>query len=461
VSEWLSAALDFIPRWLEFQIGYLAQTGCAVAIAERGRIVLDQAFGIADLATGERLTPRHRFRVASHSKSFTAAGILKLHEEGRLRIDDPVGKFVADLHPAVAAVSLAQLLSHSAGVVRDGVDAGYFMDRHPFLTAPELLSGLAAPPMLAPSLRFKYSNYGFGLLGLVIAAVTGEAYTSWIRHAIIAPAGLEETAPDIERPPRPPFARGHSGRVPLGRRVVIPGENASQAMAAATGFVSTARDLALFFSQLDPESETRLLSPLSRREMARRLWRDRESALEQYYGLGLMSGKPGAWEWFGHAGMFQGYISGTRMFPREGFTVSVLTNAVDSPAQLWLDGIAHILETVAEGGAAVEKTRGWSGRWWTLWGAMDLVPMGDAVRTANPALFKPFEDGTTIAVTGQDSGRLTHGSGFRGIGETVRLVRDSDGTPRELWFGGVQCLLEHALAREMTKRYEPRGQGTD
>jgi D-alanyl-D-alanine carboxypeptidase len=454
VSEWLPTALDYIARWLEFQLRHLDQPGCAVAVAQRGRIVFDEAFGIADLATGERLTPRHRFRVASHSKSFTAAGILKLREEGRLGLDDTVGKFVAGLHPAIASVTLAQLLSHSAGVVRDGVDSGYFLDRGPFLTAPELLSGLAAPPTLEPSLRFKYSNYGFGLLGLVIAAIAGEAYTSWISRTIIAAAGLEETAPDIETPLRPPFARGHSGRLPLGRRVVIPGENAGQAMAAATGFVSTARDLALFFSQLDPGSEARLLSPLSRREMARRLWPDTESALEQYYGLGLMASKPGAWEWFGHGGSFQGYISGTHIYPRQGFAVSVLTNAVDGPAQLWLGGIAHIFETVAAGGAPAENTRGWSGRWWTLWGATDAVPLGEVVRTAAPTLFKPFEDGMTIAVTGPDSGRITHGSGFRGIGETVRLLRDGDGTPRELWFGGVRCLPEQALAHEMTERYE-------
>ena len=61
-------------------------------------MVLERAFGHADLATGEPLTPRHRFRVASHSKSFTAAGILKLREQGKLKLDDPVGQFVDRLH---------------------------------------------------------------------------------------------------------------------------------------------------------------------------------------------------------------------------------------------------------------------------------------------------------------------------------------------------------------------------
>ena len=117
---WLSSALDYIPDWLAFQMRTSEQPGCMVAIARRGRVVLERAWGAADLATGEPLTPRHRFRIASHTKSFTAAGILKLREEGKLRLDDPVGQFVDQLHASVARSTIAQLLSHSAGLIRDG-----------------------------------------------------------------------------------------------------------------------------------------------------------------------------------------------------------------------------------------------------------------------------------------------------------------------------------------------------
>jgi hypothetical protein len=85
---------------------------------------------------------------------------------------------------------------------------------------------------------------------------------------------------------------------------------------------------------------------------------------------------------------------------------------------------------------------------------MDLVALGESVRSAVPAQLRPFEDGMTIAITGEDTGRITRGSGFRGIGESVRLIRDDAGAPRALWFGGVQLLPEHLLAREMTERYE-------
>ena len=83
MKPWLAPALDYVVSWLDFQRSHHEQPGCAVAIADDGEIVLEAAFGSADLATGEALTPRHGFRIASHSKSFTSAGILRLVDEGR------------------------------------------------------------------------------------------------------------------------------------------------------------------------------------------------------------------------------------------------------------------------------------------------------------------------------------------------------------------------------------------
>ena len=98
-DKWLVGALDYIPRWIELQMQWTDQPGCAIAVAKDGTTLLEAAFGHADLPAGKTLTPRHRFRVASHSKTFTAAGILKLREQGALQLDDPVGRYVGDLHP--------------------------------------------------------------------------------------------------------------------------------------------------------------------------------------------------------------------------------------------------------------------------------------------------------------------------------------------------------------------------
>lgn len=452
MEAWLEAALDYIPRWVDFQRQHFDQPGCAVAIARGAEIVLDRAFGVASLATGEPLTTQHRFRVASHSKTFTATGILKLHDEGRLRLDDVAGAFVAGLHPEVAVVTVGQLLSHSAGLVRDGGDSGQFTDRRPFRGEAELRADLALPPPLQPNERFKYSNHGFGLLGLIIEAVTGEPYPAWIMREVVDAAGLKSTYADIGLV-EGRLASGHGTRLPLGRRPIIPGDNPTHAMASATGFVSTAADLARFFAQLSPKAETSVLSAASRRDMARRHWRDNESSLERYYGLGTIGGQWQGWDWFGHSGSFQGFITRTAVFPGEGLTVSVLTNAIDGFAHPWLDGIAHILKSFSLGGAPSSVAASWAGRFWTLWSAVDLVPIGEKVFAFSPAFQPPFTEGSEIAVTGEGVGKVVRASGFLSPGEPVRCARGEDGTVCEVWIGGVRLSLEASFVAELTALY--------
>ncbi len=449
----LKAALDYLPRWLEFQMGASQQPGCLIAIAHRGTVVFERAFGTANLATGEALTPRHRFRIASHSKSFTSAGVMKLREQRRLKLDDTAGQFVEGLHPGVARATIAQLLSHTAGLVRDGADAGQFLDRRPYYNAQELRADLKGPLIIEPNTRHKYSNHGFGLIGLIIEAITGEPYNAWIKREIIDAAGLTETTPDTPLRRGTPFARGHSGRLLVGRRLVIPGDNPANAIAPAGGFVSTAADTARFFAQLSPTARRSVLSAASRREMTRRQWRVPHSSLEQYYGLGTTSGTFNGWDHFGHSGGWQGYLSRTCCFPQQQLAVTVLTNAIDGWAHVWVDGTVSILQAFARNGAPTRKVKDWSGRWWTLWGAVDLVPMGNKVVVAAPGFINPLVDAGEIAITGRNSGRVALGGGYGSHGESVRCRRTKSGRISELWLAASKFLPAAKVAREMEKRY--------
>jgi len=453
MDDWLAPAFAYIPQWLEYQMRQSEQPGCVLALVHDGRVVFERAFGHADIVSRVPLTPRHRFRVASHSKTFSAAGILKLREERKLALDDRAGQYVEGLHPAIAEATIAQLLSHSAGIIRDGTDSGQWHDARQFLDEAELRADLAAAPTIDANTRFKYSNHAFGLIGLVIEAVTGSPYRDWIRRAIIDPAGLEETDPDMPLPAAVPTAHGHSGKLPLGRRVVIPGDNPTNALAAATGFVSTARDLARFFVQLDPAAKDSMLSAGSRREMIRPQWRYPHTDIERYYGLGVSSGKTAEWAWFGHGGGFQGFISRTVALPDRGLAVSLLTNAVDGPAGPWLEGVIHILASFAKHGAPTDKVRDWTGRWWSLWGAVDLLPVGDKVMVAVPSLPSPFTEASEISVSGADDGRFTAAAGPARYGESVRRVRRADGTVGEVWFGGMRLVPEAEAAAELKARY--------
>jgi CubicO group peptidase (beta-lactamase class C family) len=456
MDTWLKSALAYVPEWLTMQMRHSQQPGCIVAVAHHGRVVLEHAIGSADLDTQEALTPRHRFRVASHSKSFTATGIMLLREQKKLRLDDEAGTYVPDLYPLVGRTTLTQLLSHSAGIVRDGPDAGQFTARRAFLDRDELLADLQMPPAIDANTRFKYSNHGFSLLGLVIEAVTASPYPDWIKRNVIAAAGLKETTPDAPLPAGIPFARGHTAHWPSGQRWTVPGDESTNAIGPAGGFVSTAGDLVRFFAQLDPDAPRSPLSVPSRREMIRPQWRNPHASVEGHYGLGIMSGKLNGWDWFGHSGGLLGYISRTAVLPKQHLAISVLTNAVDGWAGFWLEGVIHILRGFATRGAPERRVSQWTGRWWSPWGAVDLVPMGDVVLAANPHQGNPFLDVAEIAVTGRDTGRLALANGYSSHGEPVRRERDATGQVIAVWLGGSKVQPEAQVSADLAKRYASR-----
>jgi CubicO group peptidase (beta-lactamase class C family) len=456
MDEWLPGACDYIASWLEFQMRLSRLPGCIAVVTHYDQIVLERAYGFADLGADEPLTPRHRFRIASHSKSFTAAGIMKLREAGELHLDDAVSEYVKGLHPQIGEATIGQLLSHSSGLIRDGADAGFFEDRCPFPTVDQLMADLQDPPVIEPNTRHKYSNHGFGLLGLAIEAITGVPYRSWIKRKIIDAAGLEETEPDMPIPNGVPFARGHTGELLLGRRLVIPGDYTLNALAPAGGFVSTAADLAKYFAQLAPNAPRSVLSAGSRREMIRHHWRNPHSSVERYYGLGVMSGNTEGWEWFGHGGGLQGYASFTCVVPERDLTVTILANASDGWAGYWAEGVLHILRRFATRGAPSEKVRDWTGRWWNLWGAADLVPVGNVVLVANPWIGKPLLDASEIEVTDRDKGLITLASGGGSHGERVRRVRSAGGAVTEMWLAATRFVPEPVAADELETRYSAR-----
>lgn len=453
MADWLAPALAYIPQWIAHQRRITEMPGIAVAVAQGGKLVLDQAFGVANLGSGETLTPKHLFRVASHSKTFTAVGIMRLLEAGRLRLDDAAGHYVQGLHPEVAKATIAQLLSHTAGIVRDGDDTGQWADRRPFLNEAELRAALAEPPVIPANTRMKYSNHAFGLAGLVIAAVTGEDYNSWIAREVVKKAGLENTAPDAPVGPKVKTSRGHSSKWALGERLVIPADNCTHALASATGFLSTAGDLARFYATLDPAAPKSILSAASRREITRQQWPVPDTAGDRHYGLGTIHGRVGDWEMYGHSGGFQGVKTQTATIPSRKLTVSVLTNAADGTPGLLLEGVVHILRAFQTHGAPGKAVAGWTGRWWSLWDAVDLVPMGNTVFVAVPGQANPFADVSELEVTGADTAVIRKSGGFGSHGEAARLVRGRSGKVASVVYAGGKLVDEAAICRELRARY--------
>ncbi|MBV8167349.1 MAG: beta-lactamase family protein [Alphaproteobacteria bacterium] len=173
--------------------------GLSVAIAKDGRLVYREAFGFADRDTGERMTPRHRMRIASISKTLTATAVFALIEQGRLRLDERVfgsgGVLGADFsggrdQPHLAAITIDHLLTHTVGSWANDASDPMFMDAR-WSHAELIAQTLALRPLeRAPGSAYAYSNFGFCVLGRVIEKLTGAPYDAHVQRTLLTPCGI-------------------------------------------------------------------------------------------------------------------------------------------------------------------------------------------------------------------------------------------------------------------------------
>lgn len=173
-----------------------ALPGCAVAVAEDGRVAFARGYGLADLARRTPITPRTVFDIASTSKQFTAACVLLLAQRGRLSLADDVRRYVPELPPYTAKVTLDELLHHTGGLP-DYVEllAASGRSYQELTTDADALDVLAAQPapLFAPGTQYKYSDSGYFLLSLVVQRVTGASLRDFAAANLFAPLGMRDT----------------------------------------------------------------------------------------------------------------------------------------------------------------------------------------------------------------------------------------------------------------------------
>ncbi len=429
------ASLDAIDRWVAYRVWHSRTPGAQVAIGVGGRTFFSRAYGLADLDARTPMRTDHLFRIASHSKTFTATLVLQLVEQGQLDLEDPVGQHLTTLTEPLAGVRIRELLEHTGGLIRDGRDADHWTFARPFPDADELLAMTVEGGLKTePGERFAYTNLGYSLLGLVVEAVTGETFADAARSRIIAPLGLSDTDPDYPVERAGDYAAGHSGLTSTTTRQVLP-HIATGAMAAATGFTSTATDLVTYFGA-HAYGDERLLS-------------DRSKRLQQRQANVATPGKPGgvAYGWgmvtervddqtfVGHSGGYPGHITKTLLDPTTGLVVSVLTNAVDGPATPLALGIVQLLaasapqpDTTPLSPAALAHT----GRYADLWHVVDLAALGGRLLALSPTAWNPTEDPDELVEDG-DGLRIVAGAGFGSVGEPVTF---DPGQPDRMRYAG-------------------------
>ncbi len=438
-------------RWLAFRCQWLRLPGVQAAVWVDGELVLSTAHGRADLDADVALTPAHLFRIASHSKTFTATAIVALAAAGRLALDDRLDRHLPwTAQAGIGDRTLADLLGHSGGVIRDGRDADHWQLMRPFPDADGLRALATDGAVCGADERFKYSNVGFGLLGAVIAAVTGRSYRDHVAEAIVAPLGLTDTAPDLVAERLADYARGYTARGYGERRIAIELVDTG-ALDAATGFTSTAADLARWGSAHLPGDERLLSATWQRRTRRPGFDVDEHNRAAGRYGLGFDLRTVHGRRSFGHGGGYPGHATRLTVIPDERISVAVCTNAIDGPAESLADGLVALAVLAAaepDGAPLGPEVDRYCGRYATLFGVVDIVRLGRRLLVIDPSGDDPAAAITALEPDGDDTFRIVRAPGYGSYGERARFTLDDRGRVTSArMHGGVTCWpVEHLSA---------------
>jgi CubicO group peptidase (beta-lactamase class C family) len=192
----LPALRAALARRFAFAIEQRDFSGAARVVAPNGEVVFEIANGLADVGTGEVVTPAHRFNLGSADKSFTAILIGRLVSEGRLSFDTPVIEIVPDYanKTAAKAMTVRHLLTHAAGLGGLWERPGYDKAKPHDHVAQLLPAFWAADPAFEPGAGARYSNEGFVLLGAIVERLTGRSWWDELADKVYAPAEMTHSA---------------------------------------------------------------------------------------------------------------------------------------------------------------------------------------------------------------------------------------------------------------------------
>jgi CubicO group peptidase (beta-lactamase class C family) len=303
----------------------LGQLDGSVLVADHGKVIYHRAFGLANREWQIPHTTDTAFRVASLTKQFTATLVMQLAEQGKLRLEDPIGKYVPELNPEIGnRVTLHHLLNHTSGIVDYANYPGFWANRlGEKVPKADFLAIMNRPLEFEPGSQGHYSSSNYTLLGWVIEKQTGKTYSEALDSMILRPSGMLRTAYDA---PGRIIARKASGYVrALGEYrpadpLWIPNVGAGGGVASTTGdFFKLDRALA----------GNTLLKPESKRQMFTAYIKDDVSG-DLGYGYGWLvgtrtiAGKPRLVH--EHGGNANGFRTLVTRYPEDGKLVVIFLN---------------------------------------------------------------------------------------------------------------------------------------
>lgn len=349
----------------QFMTGLLSRTGipgASLAVTRNGRLVFARGYGFADVETQTPVRPDSLFRIASLSKTITAAAVMHLVEQDKLSLDQSAFELLSDLpappgtreDPRLPSITIRHLLEHSGGWDKE-------LTFDPLHTSPQISAALGVPAPVSteniirgmrsqplqftPGARHAYSNFGYAVLGRIIERVTGMSYEQYVRTRVLAPMGISamrlgNTLVQGRLANEVTYYFTESGQsVYPDTASILPmpygGRWALDTGDAAGGWLGSAIDYAKFLNAIDGRRGSRFLSPESIGAMTARPNLPEFLSSPAWYGLGMMTRPVGREANWWHTGGSDGNLA---FYARlaSGYSWVVLLNA--SPKEEALRG---------------------------------------------------------------------------------------------------------------------------
>ena len=341
----LENATKLIDRWLAYKVYTERLPGLSTGVVYKDRVIFSKGYGYANVETQIKASDTTCYRIASFSKIFTAVAVMQLFEQGKLHLDDRVQRylpwFTSERDTQTSRITIRQLLTHTAGLDRDGDTPHWTSFSFPSLIA--IQQHVATGAMIyRPAEQWKYSNLGYTILGEVIKAVSGVSYEDYVNEHIVRRLGLFHTAPTLTDNILQILATAYSRDIPGQERAGFPLIE-THAMASATGFSSNVLDLCRFM-MAQFQGDTKLLADESKREMRRIQWlRD---GFDSDWCLGFQTWKINDRRMYGHGGSFQGFKSRFGIDVEREIGLVMLANAIDAPSYDLANSALQIIDYV-------------------------------------------------------------------------------------------------------------------
>jgi D-alanyl-D-alanine carboxypeptidase len=329
-----SQTVDTIDPALKARIDHIAadvmkQRGvpsASVAVVQGGKIAYTHAYGLARIHPDKPATPEMRYSIGSISKQFAATAILLLQQQGKLTLDDPVGKYVAGLTRG-DEVTIRQILSHTSGYQDYAAEDYPLVSQLKPVTPRQILDTWASKPLdFEPGTQWQYSNTNYVIAGLIVEKVSGQKLFDFLGEHIFQPLGMK-SAWNSDQNALPPGDAAPYMRNALGPIRPVPNGGEGW-MYAAGELAMTAHDVALWDISLLSQS---ILSAESYKEMFTEV--KLKDGKGTYYGLGVEILQRDGHRSIEHSGEVNGFVSDNQVLIDDGVAVTVLTNHMAGGAE--------------------------------------------------------------------------------------------------------------------------------